>query len=107
MKLQFGIPASLRRRFVHPAAFCHKLPDAVTLEEGALMEPLSVAVHASVKGGVTLGSRVLVCGAGPVGILCLLTAKAFGASEVVVTDIDEKKLQVAFINCEERERTLF
>ena len=81
---------------MHPAAFCHKLPEAVTLEEGALMEPLSVAVHACNKGGVTLGSRVLVCGAGPVGILCLLTAKAFGASEVFVTDIDEKKLQVAY-----------
>ena len=42
---------------MHPAAFCHKLPDAVTLEEGALIEPLSVAVHACHRGGVTLGSR--------------------------------------------------
>ena len=88
------VPAIIRRRFAHPAAFCHKLPGGVTLEEGALIEPLSVAVHACRKGGVTLGSRVLVCGAGPVGIMCLLTAKAFGASAVEVTDIDEEKLQV-------------
>ena len=61
------------------------------------MEPLSVAVHACRKGGVTLGSRVLVCGAGPVGIMCLLTAKAFGASAVEVTDIDEEKLKVTWL----------
>ena len=69
------------------------------------MEPLSVAVHACSKGGVTLGSRVLVCGAGPVGILCLLTAKAFGASEVQVTDIDERKLEVTYWNECKKART--
>ena len=73
------------------------MPDGVTLEEGALVEPLSVAVHACRRGGVTLGSRVLVCGAGPVGIMCLLTAKAFGASAVEVTDIDEEKLKVTSV----------
>ena len=73
------------------------MPGGVTLEEGALIEPLSVAVHACRRGGVTLGSRVLVCGAGPVGIMCLLTAKAFGASAVEVTDIDEEKLKVTWL----------
>jgi len=57
----------------------------VTLEEGALLEPLSVGVHACRRAGVTLGSTVFVCGAGPIGLVSLLTAKAMGASRVIVT----------------------
>ena len=57
----------------------------MSFEEGALLEPLSVAVHACKRGGVTLGDKVLVCGAGPIGLVCLLTAKAMGAAEVLVT----------------------
>ena len=59
----------------------------MSFDEGALLEPLSVAVHACRRAGVQLGSKVLVCGAGPIGLVCLLTAKACGASEVVVTGI--------------------
>lgn len=43
---------------------CFRLPDTVTLEEGALIEPLSVGVHACRRAGVTAGSSVLICGAG-------------------------------------------
>ena len=43
----------------------------------------------------------MVCGAGPVGVMCLLTAKALGAAGVVVTDIDEGKLEVTLLNCNE------
>ncbi|ROT63366.1 putative sorbitol dehydrogenase-like [Penaeus vannamei] len=57
------------------------LPDHVTLEEGAILEPLSVGVHACRRAGVTLGSTVLVCGAGPIGLVNLLTAKAMGATK--------------------------
>ena len=63
----------------------HRLPDHVSFDEGALLEPLSVGVHACQRAGVKLGSKVLVCGAGPIGLVCLLTAKACGASEVIVT----------------------
>lgn len=63
----------------------HRLPDHVSFDEGALLEPLSVGVHACQRAGVGLGSKVLVCGAGPIGLVCLLTAKACGASEVIVT----------------------
>ncbi len=62
-----------------------RLPDNVSYDEGALLEPLSVGVHACGRAGVRLGSRVLVCGAGPIGLVCMLTAKASGASEVIVT----------------------
>ena len=57
----------------------------MTFDEGALLEPLSVGVHACQRAGVKLGSKVLVCGAGPIGLVCLLTAKACGASEVIIT----------------------
>ena len=58
------------------------------------MEPLSVGVHACRRAGVTLGKTVLICGAGPIGLVNLLTAYAMGASEVVITDISENRLQV-------------
>ena len=44
--------------------FCYRLPDHVSFEEGALIEPLSVGVHACRRAGITMGHRVLVCGAG-------------------------------------------
>lgn len=57
----------------------------MTMEEGALLEPLSVAVHACRRAGVTIGQKILICGAGPIGLVCLLTAKAMGASSVIIT----------------------
>ena len=72
------------------------ISDNVSLEEGALMEPLSVGVHACRRAGVCLGKTVLICGAGPIGLVNLLTAMAMGASEVVITDISEHRLEVGF-----------
>ena len=72
-----------------------QLPENVSLEEGALMEPLAVGVHACARGGVTLGSNVLVCGAGPIGLVNLLTAISMGAGTVVLTDIDQGRLDVS------------
>ena len=62
-----------------------RLPDHVTLEEGALLEPLSVGVQACRRAGVTLGSTLLICGAGPIGLVNLLVAKSMGASKVIIT----------------------
>ncbi|XP_035826585.1 sorbitol dehydrogenase-like [Aplysia californica] len=86
---------NLARYYVLDADFCFKLPDHVSLEEGALLEPLSVAVHATNRAGVGLGSTVLICGAGPIGLVHILTAKAKGASVVCITDIDDSRLQKA------------
>lgn len=55
------------------------------MEEGALLEPLSVGIHACRRGGVTAGDSVLVLGAGPIGLLTMLSAKAYGASKVIIT----------------------
>lgn len=67
----------------------------MTLEEGALIEPLSVGVHACKRGGVKVGSKVLILGAGPIGLVTLATANAMGASKVVITDLTQYKLNVA------------
>uniref|UniRef100_A0ACB8E4R1 Uncharacterized protein n=1 Tax=Sphaerodactylus townsendi TaxID=933632 RepID=A0ACB8E4R1_9SAUR len=63
---------NLCRYYTHNANFCYKLPDNVTFEEGALIEPLSVGIHACRRAGVTLGSKVFICGAGPIGLVTLL-----------------------------------
>lgn len=64
-----------------------RLPEHVSLAEGALLEPVSVGVHACKRAGVKVGSVVLVLGAGPIGLVTLLVAKAFGASKVLITGI--------------------
>ncbi|KAI0872539.1 alcohol dehydrogenase GroES-like domain-containing protein [Hypoxylon argillaceum] len=80
---------TLQTRLNHPARWCHKLPATLTLEHGALVEPLSVAMHARARAGDTLkpGSTVLVLGAGAVGLLCGAVAKVAGAKTVVIADI--------------------
>ena len=76
-------------------AFAHPVPDSVTDEEAALLEPLSVAVWACRKGQVGAGSRVLVTGAGPIGLVCVQVARASGAGDITVVDVNAERLAVA------------
>jgi D-xylulose reductase len=78
-----------------PADFCYKLPDNVSLQEGALIEPLAVGVHVVRQAQVSPGQSVVVMGAGPVGLLCAAVARAFGATKVVQVDIIQEKLDFA------------
>ncbi|KAK7500174.1 hypothetical protein BaRGS_00008721, partial [Batillaria attramentaria] len=73
----------------------HVLPDNVSFEEGACIEPLSVGLHSCRRANVTLGKKVLVCGAGPVGLCALVMAKALGASKLIITDLVESRLELA------------
>ncbi|XP_030376126.1 sorbitol dehydrogenase [Scaptodrosophila lebanonensis] len=86
---------NLTRYFKHAADFCYKLPNHVTMEEGALLEPLSVGVHACRRAGVGLGSKVLILGAGPIGLVTLLVAQSMGASTILVADLTQQRLDVA------------
>ncbi|KAK7106843.1 hypothetical protein V1264_014883 [Littorina saxatilis] len=124
---------ALARYHVHAADFCYKLPDNVSFEEGALIEPLSVGIHACRRANVSMGKKVLVCGSGkcrranvsmgkkvlvcgsgkcrranvsmgkkvlvcgsgPIGLSAVVSARAMGASEVIVTDISEERLALA------------
>lgn len=80
---------------VHPAAYTYRLPDTVSFAEGAMIEPLAVGVHACVKARIRPGDVCLVTGSGPIGIMTALAALASGASQVVITDFSEAKLEIA------------
>ena len=73
------------------AAFAHPVPDSVSDDAAALCEPLSVGIAAVRKAGVGDGSRVLVAGAGPIGIVVVQLARTYGATDIVVSDPDEAR----------------
>lgn len=73
----------------------HGIPDTMSFEQGALVEPAAVAVYAVLQSGMKLGDTVLVSGAGPIGLLCVQAARAAGASMVIVSDVAEKRLEKA------------
>jgi L-iditol 2-dehydrogenase len=75
--------------------YAFALPESLSDTCGALLEPLSVAIWACWKGGVGLGSRVLVTGAGPIGNLTVQTARAAGATTIAVADINAERLERA------------
>jgi len=89
------VHGSIARYHTHAADFCFKLPDHVSYEEGAFCEPLSVGVHACRRAGVTIGSKVLITGAGPIGLVSMLAAKAMGADSIIMTDISQPRLDFA------------
>ncbi|MEV4160470.1 NAD(P)-dependent alcohol dehydrogenase [Nonomuraea dietziae] len=75
--------------------FAYAVPDSLSDDAAALIEPLSVGVWACAKARVGPGTRVLVTGAGPVGLLCMQAALAFGAVEVMITDVNPVRLRLA------------
>ncbi|KAG6721112.1 hypothetical protein I3842_03G096600 [Carya illinoinensis] len=94
----FGSPpnnGSLANKVVHPAYLCFKLPDNVSLEEGAMCEPLSVGIHACRRANISPETSVLIMGAGPIGLVTLLAARAFGAPRVIIADVDDCRLSIA------------
>ena len=95
--------SSPRRRWTgpSPATSCTKrisvtsLPDHVSDDAGALLEPLSVGIWSTWKAHIAVGDRVLVTGAGPIGLVVAAVARAAGAQEVVVTDTQAVRLPSA------------
>jgi D-xylulose reductase len=85
----------LRETLVHPGMFVFKLPDNVGLDEGALVEPLSVGVHAVRKAQIKPGDVALVIGTGTIGIATAMAARAGGCSKVIVADVVQEKLDLA------------
>ena len=84
----------LRRYVNHSAIWCHKIGD-MSYEDGAMLEPLSVSLAGMHRAQVALGDPVLICGAGPIGLMTLLCCAAAGAEPIVITDIDQARLDVA------------
>ena len=75
--------------------FAHAIPDNVSDHAAALMEPLSVAIATARKAGFAPGQRVLIAGAGPVGIAITQVAHAYGAGDVIVSDVAEARRKSA------------
>ncbi len=86
---------TLQGRINHPAKWCHKLPDAVSLDEGALLEPLSVAIHAVRRAKLRTGARALVLGAGAVGLLVAAMLRVEKASSITIADIEGRRVDFA------------
>lgn len=84
----------LRRYVNHPAIWCHKI-GKMSFENGALLEPLSVALAGMDRAGVRLGDPVLVCGAGPIGLITAICCAAAGAEPIIITDINPSRLKFA------------
>lgn len=80
---------------VAPADFTYVLPDNVSFDEGAMLEPLAVGMHAARRSGVTAAQSVGVLGVGPVGILTLQAAKAHGATRLFAVDSYPNRLDFA------------
>ena len=80
---------------VFPDNMCFKLPDQISTKEGALVEPLSVGMHAARQGEVRLGDQVIILGSGCIGLVTLLACKAHGATDITVVDVIPKRLEYA------------
>lgn len=78
-----------------PEKNVYKLPDSVSLEEGALVEPTAVAVQAIKEANLQSDQTVAVIGAGPIGLLTIIAAKAAGASKIVAFDLSASRLEKA------------
>jgi len=85
----------LRPTVVHPASFTFKLPANVSYAEGAMVEPLAVGIHAANKARIKPGDIAVVSGAGPIGMVTALAALAGGCSRVIITDVQQPKLDLA------------
>ena len=83
-----------RNAVAHPDGLL-ALPDGLGFEQGALVEPLSVGLHAVRQGNIADGDRVAVMGAGPIGLSAALCARQAGAADVTVIDVSKKRLEAA------------
>ncbi|MFP4105839.1 MAG: zinc-dependent alcohol dehydrogenase [Phycisphaerae bacterium] len=90
----FQAPGCAQEYFAVPAERLVPLPDSFTYEQGAMVEPVAVAVHAAARAGDLAGQKAVVLGAGPIGNLVAQVAQAQGA-DVLITDLSRHRLQVA------------
>ena len=72
-----------------------RIPDTMTLDDAALVEPACVAYHGAKRGSIKQGETVLIMGAGPIGVFCMQSCLALGAGKVYIADLDEERLELA------------
>jgi len=86
------IHGCLREQVIHPARFTFKLPDSVSMGQGALVEPLAIGIHAATTARIAPGDTALVIGAGTIGIMTALACTVSGCSKVIIADISSTRL---------------
>ncbi|GMA08113.1 sorbitol dehydrogenase [Tetragenococcus halophilus subsp. flandriensis] len=89
------IDGDLTQYITYPADFVYPIPDDMSYEVGTLSEPFSVSVHAAQKLDIQPGKTVFISGAGPVGLLTIFAAKAFNAGDIIISDVEESRLEMA------------
>lgn len=85
----------LSRYITHPASLTYRLPEQVSLLEGALIEPLAVGIHAARLGNISSPKTAVILGAGCIGLTTLLACRQMGASKIIMTDLYENRLKKA------------
>ncbi|ORY33979.1 chaperonin 10-like protein [Naematelia encephala] len=98
-----GVDGTLQGYYTLPADLCYKLPENLSLEEGAMMEPLAVAINAIANvAEMRPAANVAIFGAGPVGLLTMAAAKALGARRIIAIDTNAGRLDFAkdYVNAE-------
>jgi L-idonate 5-dehydrogenase len=96
------VQGAFRQQMVIEAGQAHPLADGVTDAEGAMAEPLAVALHAVNRAGPLLGKKVLVTGCGPIGAMAVIGARRAGSGHVVATDVVAQPLRkVAKVGADE------
>lgn len=93
--LGVGLDGGFAEYVALPASVVVKIPSHLSFEQGALLEPLGVALHAMEASGLIVGDRVVVLGCGPVGLYAALLARAAGASQIVLTDVSPYRTRLA------------
>ena len=91
----FQTTGTASESFAVDAAKVTPLPETMSYDEGAMIEPLAVTVHAAKRFPELKGARVAILGCGPIGILLMQSCKALGAASVLVTDVSDYRLSVA------------
>ncbi|KAI7113783.1 GroES-like protein, partial [Hortaea werneckii] len=86
---------TLAKYYTVASDFVYPIPDHMTLEEGAMVEPTAVAVQISKTAEVKANQTIVVFGCGPIGVLCQAVAKAYGAKKVIGVDVVQSRLEFA------------
>jgi L-iditol 2-dehydrogenase len=93
-----GIPPSdgaMCEQVAVPARFVHRLPEAMSWADGAMIEPFAVGLQATKSAGVAPGDSVVVMGAGPIGLMILQAARIHGATTLIAVDVEPRPLELA------------
>ncbi|BFZ55221.1 hypothetical protein PYCC9005_002261 [Savitreella phatthalungensis] len=89
------IDGTLQRHYLVPEDFVKPIPDSMSFDEAALMEPLSVAVHVVKRLNITFSSTCIIFGCGAIGLLCAAVARAKGVSRILMVDANESRMKFA------------